>query len=329
MGRRRLAGFVAAVALVATLAGCGSDSDDADTPDTLSSPSTSPTKNPVTLSDLTLKDTRSMTRAEARRWLSKWTSQTDRKELRDERGEWVPQISSKCTGLTVDIESGMPDGSSDVTNVTTQQILGFHLALKKQFSAVTTESASLSNRATTGPCAGKAVWIALVPTGYPRAGLALEFCKDHGFPYGECAARYIPMNDSEATQMVLPGDPGDDGAERSESPPDDPAPQKNPGEEEPGSEPDPPQEEDEQPEPEYFVAPSVVGLERREAEASLRALGFRASTGPDVMLGATSIDTMSDCYVTSQTPREGSSVRINIGPGGEPIPPSFRLKCAP
>lgn len=38
------------------------------------------------------------------------------------------------------------------------------------------------------------------------------------------------------------------------------------------------------------------------------------------MSGATSIDTMSDCYVTSQTPSEGSTVRINIGPDGEPIP---------
>ncbi len=329
MGSSRLAGFIIAVALIAPLTGCGSNADVADSPDPLASPSASPTKNPVTLSDLTVKDTRSMTRAEARRWLRKWTSQTDRNELRDERGEWVPQISSKCTGLTVDIDNGMPDGTSDVTNVSTQQILGFHLALNRQFSAVTTESGNLSNRATTGPCAGKAVWIALVPTGYPRAGLALEFCKEYNFPYGECAARYIPMNDAEATQMVLPGDPGDDGAEPSERPSDDSTPQENQEEEEPGSEPDPPRVEDEQPEPEYFVAPSVVGLERREAEASLRALGFRASTGPDVMLGATSIDTMSDCYVTSQTPREGSRVRINIGPGGEPIPPSFRLKCAP
>lgn len=327
--RTRTVGLGALTAVTAIgLGACSGTvgSDPSSTPSTTNTPP-SPSARTISLVDLTPADARTMTSAEARRWLRKWTRQTDNNELRDAEGEWVPQVSSKCTGIDVDIKGGKPDGTVDTYSVSTPQILAFHLSLGNKYSAVTTEWSSLSDRATTGPCAGKDVWIALIPRTYPTAGKALNVCDEYGFPYGECAARYIPLDNSETTQMVLPGDPGDDGTSDSPDDAQTPKPRKTKT-----AQPDiPPAEDDEaSEEPIYLTAPSVIGLERRDAEANLRAIGFQPFTSPDMELGATSIDTMGDCYVTQQSIRPGTEVRVNRGPGGRfLIKPSFNMRCAP
>lgn len=230
-------------------------------------------------------------------------------------------MSSKCTGLDVDIKGGKPDGTTDTYSVSTPQILAFHLSLGNKYSAVTTEWSSLSDRATTGPCAGKNVWIALIPRTYPTAGKALNVCDEYRFPYGECAARYIPLDSSEMTEMVLPGDSGDDGGGTQDEA-NTPKPRKTKT-----TEPEPPADEpDTTDEPSYITAPMVIGLERRDAESNLRAIGFQPVTGPDMQLGAVSTDTMGECYITQQTIRAGTQVRVNPGSA---LGPSFFMKCAP
>lgn len=239
----------------------------------------------------------------------------------------MPQVSSKCTGLDVDIKGGKPDGTTDTYSVTTPQILAFHLSLGNKYSAVTTEWSSLSDRATTGPCAGKDVWISLIPRTYPTAGKALNVCDEYGFPYGECAARYIPLDGSEITQMVLPGDPGDDGGGHpDEANTDTPEPRKTKTQED-----DAPSDVRETPEeePVYLTAPSVIGLEHRDAEANLRAMGFNPITGPDVMAGVSRVPIAGECYITQQAIPPGTRVRVNRGVGGNFYPPQFAMDCAP
>jgi len=267
-----------------------------------------------------------MTPAQARRWLRRWTRQTDSNELRQAGGNWVPQASSKCTGLDVDIEGGKPNGTTDTYSVSTPQILAFHLSLRDKYRAVNTEWSSLSDRATTGPCTGKDVWVALIPRTYATAGMALDVCEEYGFPYGECAARYVPLDSSEQTEMVLPGDAGDDRTSGTSDGATTPKPRKTKT-----TEPERPSEDTEGPadEPVYLTAPSVIGLEHRDAEANLRTIGFQPFTGPDTELGTTAPDTIGDCYITQQSIRAGTEVKVSRGPGGFALKPPFTMKCAP
>ena len=108
-----------------------------------------------------------MSNAKARAWLRKWARQTHGSEMLDMKGSWVAQVSSKCTGLDVDIDGGMPDGTVDTYGVDDAQILGFHLALKESMSAVTMKWSELSDNPTTGPCAGKTLTAPLAMCGIP------------------------------------------------------------------------------------------------------------------------------------------------------------------
>ena len=126
--------------------------------------------------------------------------------------------------------------------------------------------------------------------------------------------------------MVLPGDSGDDRTSEGSDVAKTPKPRKPKT-----TEPDTPSD-DSAPaveEPVYLTAPSVVGLERREAEANLRAIGFRPHTSADMEMGAVSTDMIGDCYITQQFYRPGSQVKVSIGPGGNALPPMFPMNCAP
>jgi hypothetical protein len=124
-------------------------------------------------------------------------------------GSWVPQVSSKCPGLTVDLGPGFaPDGVPDTDSVTPAQILGLHLALAERYGAITTTAADLGSRSVPARCAGQQLWVSLVPSRYSSSDGPLAWCSDHGFPAGECGARAVMAPGEPGTQLVLPGDGG-------------------------------------------------------------------------------------------------------------------------
>lgn len=114
-------------------------------------------------------------------------------------GSWVPQVSSKCSGLRVDLGPGwQPDGVADTDAVTTPQILALHLSQSSRFGAVTTTAAALGSRSVPKQCRGKPLWVSLVPQAYSSSDRALAWCSASAYPAGECGARLV----------VAPGEPG-------------------------------------------------------------------------------------------------------------------------
>lgn len=111
-------------------------------------------------------------------------------------GGWVPQVSSKCAGLAVDIEPGWtPDGHAETSSVTLAQIAAFHAALSRRFDALTTRPTTIGIDADTGTarsrCAGQMVWMSLVPKRFTDPGAANAWCDRNVPPVDECQARLV------------------------------------------------------------------------------------------------------------------------------------------
>jgi hypothetical protein len=124
------------------------------------------------------------------------------------QGAWVPQVSSKCVGISVDIgPNWMPDGADDTAHVTIQQILAFHLGMHGRFSAVTvrpTQVGIRNDRATSGACSGQMIWMSIVPQRYGSAADANAWCVANVPPVKECAARYV-AGPGQSSTLVLRG----------------------------------------------------------------------------------------------------------------------------
>lgn len=121
-------------------------------------------------------------------------------------GAWVPQVSSKCVGVSVDIgPDWVPDGVDDTADVTLQQILAFHVSLHNRFNAVTllpTQAGLPRDQATSGPCASSTTWMSAVPQRFASAADANAWCAANVPPIRECSARYF-AGPGERSTMTL------------------------------------------------------------------------------------------------------------------------------
>jgi hypothetical protein len=110
-------------------------------------------------------------------------------------GAWLPQVSSKCVGISVDIgPQWIPDGVDDTAQVSLQQILAFHIAVHNRFNAVLllpTQAGLPRDQASAGPCAGSMVWMSAVPSRFATAADANAWCTVNVTPVRECGARYF------------------------------------------------------------------------------------------------------------------------------------------
>jgi hypothetical protein len=110
-------------------------------------------------------------------------------------GSWVPQVSSKCAGLKVDIgPDWLPDGRAETHSVSTAQIAAFHASLRARFGALTALPTAIGidhDKGTHGPCAGRAVWMSLVPQSFSGPAAANAWCDTEGLPRRECGARSV------------------------------------------------------------------------------------------------------------------------------------------
>jgi len=119
-------------------------------------------------------------------------------------GSWVPQVSSKCPGLAVDIEPAfVPDGEVDTAAVTAPQILAFHLALTSRYGAVTTTAAVLGSESLPSICSADTLWVSLVPQRFAAADPALAWCAAGGIPVDECGARRVVPAGTDGTVVEL------------------------------------------------------------------------------------------------------------------------------
>lgn len=133
-----------------------------------------------------------LTAKEARAQLES-NRQNDKPELATVRYSWVPQVSSKCEGLdNVDLHpSWRPDGRPDTDSLAAQEILAFHLALANRDGALMVTDRDVGDRMNLAACAGKTMWMAVVPKPFRSANGANAWCDRNGYPVGECAARWV------------------------------------------------------------------------------------------------------------------------------------------
>jgi hypothetical protein len=110
-------------------------------------------------------------------------------------GTWVAQLSSKCVGTRVDIEPDwVPDGTPETPHVTARQVLAFHLSLRDRFGAIAARPTALgiaTDAPSSGACAGRRVWMSILPESYPTAADANAWCDVNVRPVHECQARYV------------------------------------------------------------------------------------------------------------------------------------------
>jgi hypothetical protein len=130
----------------------------------------------------------------------------DASQVADLAGAWLPQVSSKCVGISVDIgPNWIPDGVDDTVHVTLQQILAYHIGLHNRFNAVLllpTQAGLLRDQASVGPCAGSTTWMSAVPIRFASAADANAWCAANVPPVRECDARYF-AGPGERSTMVL------------------------------------------------------------------------------------------------------------------------------
>lgn len=172
---------------------------------TTTSPSTQSTSPPTTPTPLTMTPESALTLSTA-----KATRMLDGLVVRDRRaaaglaGSWVPQVSSKCTGLDVDLEPDFtPDGISETPDVTVQQILAFHVALQNRYQAITTTADELGvDPPTSGGCVGKVLWVALVSQQFATGESANAWCDRMGIDVDECLARKVVPPGEGGTEIL-------------------------------------------------------------------------------------------------------------------------------
>lgn len=168
-------------------------------PSSTSSPSATSSPRPDTLtSDAAL----SLSAAAAQADLLRRTKR-DARQLAGLADSWVPQVSSKCTGIAVDMGPGyMPDGTVDVGAVSVQQILAMQIALENRHQALTTTAVDVGIDQKAGTsCPSKTIWMSLVPRSFASAQGALGWCETEGYPQGECAARWLVAPGLSGTKM--------------------------------------------------------------------------------------------------------------------------------
>jgi hypothetical protein len=120
----------------------------------------------------------------------------------------VPQVSSKCAGIDVDLGPNfLPDGVVDTYGVSEQQILALHTALSERYSAVTTTAAALGvTSLLPSACSSRTLWVSLVPRRFSSGADALTWCDREAIPVGECGARFVmPAGVSGTRLMLRPG----------------------------------------------------------------------------------------------------------------------------
>ena len=110
-------------------------------------------------------------------------------------GAWVPQVSSKCAGLTeVDLRDaagrlGYPDGSVEAfpSGITETDVLDFNLGLAERL-----DNAMLLVRGTAPSiCNGPRLWASLATVIGESSDVITAWCSANSFPPGECAPREI------------------------------------------------------------------------------------------------------------------------------------------
>jgi hypothetical protein len=120
-------------------------------------------------------------------------------------GRWVPQVSSKCVGVSVDVgPNWIPDGRSETAHVSVRQILAFHLSLRSRFGARTVLPRQLGiarDAPESGPCAHRPVWMSVVPEPFDTAADANSWCAGNVPPVRECQARYVAPPGERSTTV--------------------------------------------------------------------------------------------------------------------------------
>lgn len=130
-----------------------------------------------------------LTKGQARSQLAQVRSQ-DLSRLDALYYSWVPQLSSKCEGWTVDVKPDWsPDGVAETKNVSAQQILAFHTALAQRYDAVLVKDTDIG-RGGSPQCEGS-IWLALGSQTFSSGSAANRWCDRQGFPVGECYARRV------------------------------------------------------------------------------------------------------------------------------------------
>jgi hypothetical protein len=159
-------------------------------------PAPTPTMTSQAALALTVDDARSV--------LMQWQSR-DAARVAGLAGFWVPQVSSKCTGIAVDLRPDfIPDGRIDEFSVTVQQILALQTALVDRYDAVLTTGNDLGIEQRPGTiCGSQMIWIALVPDTFYSPDGAHAWCQAAGYPKDECAARFVVPPGQDGTRLDL------------------------------------------------------------------------------------------------------------------------------
>lgn len=171
------------------------DSDTSVTPTSSTAATPATTTSPAQESPalaVTPQQAMKLTSSEARSQL-KDHRRTDRYDLDAVRYSWAPQVSSKCEGLdNADLKPAwFPDGRSDTSHLTAQQILAFHLSLASRDGALLVIDKDVGDRMVFSGCSGRTMWMAVIPKSFGSATGANRWCDRNGYPAGECAARYV------------------------------------------------------------------------------------------------------------------------------------------
>jgi len=157
-------------------------------------PNPSPSPVPPEPSPTGIAALAALSAADARAELQRQAA-ADAEQVAALAGSWVPQVSSKCTGLKVDIgPDWMPNGRAETSSVTMAQIAAFHASLRDRFGALTAHPVAVGidqDTGTHGSCAGLPIWISLVPRAFAGPAAANAWCDAKGLPGRECGARSV------------------------------------------------------------------------------------------------------------------------------------------
>jgi hypothetical protein len=128
----------------------------------------------------------------------------DRAAVQELAGGRSPQVSSKCPGLDVDIAPDWtPDGRVETEDVSAAQILALHIALEQRYGALTTTASDLGSTSSPRACAGRPLWVSIVPERFEASEDALTWCDRQRIPVDECGARHVVPRGRSGTELKL------------------------------------------------------------------------------------------------------------------------------